>query len=111
MNQLPLDEAAAELHAAAALADARACGDPFSRWTALGGQLRLVAAGLDPAPVTHAEPLATPAAHAAAALDRLDELEAASAPGDLGFWRRHVEHLCEQATRLESDARAPRGNP
>lgn len=111
MNQIPLDAAAAELHAAAALADHRADGDPFSPWTALGGQLRLVAAGLDPAPATHARLRKTLGGHTAAALERLDELDVSSKPADLAFWRRHVEHLHGQATRLEGDTENRRSNP
>lgn len=111
MNQVPLDAAAAELHAAAALADHRAGGDPFSPWTALGGQLRLVAAGLDPAPVMHTRPRKTLGGHTAAALERLDDLNADSRPTDLDFWRQHLEHLHEHATRLEGDPELPRSNP
>lgn len=111
MNLIPLDAASAELHAGAALADQRADGDPFSPWTALGGQLRLVAAGLDPAPLTHARLRKTLGEHTAAALDRLDELNASCRPADLDFWRRHLEHLHEQASRLDARAGDPRSNP
>ena len=110
MNHIPLDLAAAELHAAAALADHHAGGDLFSPWTALSGQLRLVAAGLDPAPVANAQPRPTAGSHIGAALDRLDDLDAESRPTDLDFWRRHVKHLHAQATRFEGRTEMPRGN-
>ena len=109
MSQLPLDAAAAELYAAAGLADARAGGDPFSPWFALAGQLRLVAAGLEPAPATTAPSRLSPAAHTAAALERVAELDSGSRPEDLGSWRRHVEHLHNRATQLDTPVTTPQG--
>ncbi len=100
MNQPHLDAAAAELRGAADLADARADRDPFSPWAALAGQLRLVAAGLDPAPATVATTRLTPASHTAAALVQLDRLHEPSEPEDVDFWRRQVEDLHERAVDL-----------
>lgn len=110
MNPLPLDDAAAELHAAAVLADTRAGGDRFNPWTALAAQLRLVAAGLHPALTTQRPRRDTPAAHVAAALDRLDTADPATT-SDLEFWRRHVEQLREHAARLEASTGLPQGTP
>ena len=45
-TRLRLEVAATELHRAAAHADLAGDGDPFSPWTALAGQIRLVAAGI-----------------------------------------------------------------
>ena len=109
MSQLPLDAAAAELHSAADLADARAEGDPFSPWFALARQLRLVAAGIEPAPETTAPSRLSPAAHTAAALERVNELDSGSEPEDLAFWRRHMEHLHKRATQLGAPGTMPQG--
>ncbi|WP_347351223.1 hypothetical protein [Intrasporangium sp.] len=106
---LPADQAAAELHAAAVLADTRAHRDPFSPWTALAAQLRLVAAGLHPAPATLAPRRDTIAGHVAAALERLDTPGPEPAEEDAGLWRGHLTHLREQAVRLDAAAGQPRG--
>ncbi len=110
MRPLPLDAAAAELHAAAVLADTRAAGDPFNPWISLAAQLRLVAAGLHPAPITQPPRRDTPAAYVTAALDQLTTADHDAAT-DLTFWRRHVERLHEHAARLEAPTGHPQGTP
>jgi hypothetical protein len=109
MHLPPTDHAAAELHAAAHLADARAGGDPFNPWTALAAQLRLVAAGLDPAPPAPVPHRDSAGAHVTAALDQLDTADAGTGVVDPAFWRRHVEHLQAETDRLETTASQPQG--
>lgn len=112
MRPLPLDAAAAALHAAAVLADALAAGDPFNPWTALAAQLRLVAAGLHPAPTTQPPRCDTPAAYVTAALDQLTTADpGAAGDTDLAFWRRHVQQLHEHAVRLEAHTGQPQDTP
>jgi hypothetical protein len=109
VRQLSLGAAAAELRSAASLADARAAGDLFSPWFALAGQLRLVAAGLDPTSETSAPSRLTLAAHTAAALDHLDKFGPRSAQEDLESWRRHAQRLHIRATQLSQPTDAPEG--
>ncbi|AXG14522.1 hypothetical protein [Intrasporangium calvum] len=109
MNQPPLDAASAELRCAADLADLRAGSDPFSAWTALAGQLRLIAAGLAPSAATDVPTRLTAVAHTAAALEHLDHVDPTADQDDLTFWRQQVEDLHERATRLASSSTDERG--
>lgn len=111
MSLIPLDEAAAELHAAAVIADGHSVGDPFSPWTALAAQLRLVAAGLDPTPVTRPQHRDLATRHVTAALDLLDSVLRSAGFMDLAFWHRHVEHLHTETARLEATLSHRQGTP
>src|SRR4051812_9376624 len=96
-----LDRASAELHCAADQAEARAEGNPLDPWSAMAGTARLLAAAINPMPVTLPVQAAGLHEHFTAALDALDQMSAADAPLDLPFWRAHVVDLCANAHTLE----------
>lgn len=97
-----LDRASAELHCAADAAEARAQGNPMDPWSAMAGTVRLLAAAINPMPVTWPVQVAGLHEHFTAALDALDELSAVDAPLDLTFWRAHIADLSINAHTLET---------
>lgn len=100
-----LDRACVELHCAADQAEAQAQGNPLNPWSAMAGTVRLLAAALNPMPMT--PPVAAASAlqdHFTAALAVLDQLASADAPQDLPFWRAHIADLRANAQMLELGA-------
>lgn len=99
-----LNHASAELHCAADQAEARAHGNPLNPWSAMAGTVRLLAAALNPMPVTALVEASGLHEHFVAALAALDELASADAPQDLPFWRAHIVDLKANAQMLELGA-------
>lgn len=105
MSPMTLPEtAAAELQAAADLADQHADGNPLDPWSALAGIIRLVASGLDPFGDSETVEEADLQAHLTTALGALDRLSTQEAPSDIEFWRAHVHDLIRDARTLQARA-------
>lgn len=77
-----LETAAAELQAAADLADQHADGNPLDPWSAMAGTIRLVASGLDPFGGRRIVAQASLRGHLASAIAALDRLPARDASSD-----------------------------
>jgi len=104
-----LDRVSAELHCAADQAEARANGNPLDPWSAMAGTVRLLAAALNPMPVTTTVAPSGLHEHFVTALAALDDLASADAPPDLPFWRAHIADLRANAQMLElGDISAPK---
>lgn len=99
-----LNHASAELRCAADQAEVRAQGNPLNPWSAMAGTVRLLAAALNPMPVTAHVEASGLHEHFVAALAALDELASADAPQDLPFWRAHIADLKANAQMLELGA-------
>lgn len=88
------------------LADQHGQDDVFSGWAALADQIRLVAAGLDPAAVPHrTAPWPTVNDCLTAALDALERVTGPDGPDgltDLGLWEWHLREVRDLTTQLEA---------
>lgn len=98
----PLEHAAAELQAAAALATHRAQGNPLDPWSAMAGTIQLIAAGLDPMTPTEHAAGTDLHGHLQAALEALDQVPDKDSPIDFPFWRAHVLDLAANARTLDA---------
>jgi len=96
--QVPVVLALTHLHTAADRAEALAGGDIFSAWSALAGQIRLVAGVIDPTVYPLQRP-STSSVHncLTRAIDALDE---ASAEPDVLIWVWQVGELRRLAGQL-----------
>ena len=97
-QQDPAVRALTHLHTAADKAEALAEGDVYSAWSALAGQIRLVAGAIDPT-VYPIQPPSTSSVHDCLTW-ALDALEAAPAGPDLLMWIWHVSELRRLADQL-----------
>lgn len=103
-----LEDAAAQLRCAAAIAEHRAQGNPLDPWSAMAGTIRLIAASLDPMPAALVMRVLDLQDHLEAALAALERIPASDAPTDFAFWHAHVADLGTNAHML--DARTPGTN-
>lgn len=87
----PVADALTHLHTAADTAETLAAGGIFSPWSALAGQIRLVAGTID-STVWHLQSPSTSSIHDTLT-QALDALDAAPADTDVLIWIWHVSEL------------------
>lgn len=97
-EQGPAVRALTQLHTAADNAEAIAGGDIFSAWSALAGQIRLVAGAIDPTAYA-IQPPSTSSVHDCLT-QAIDALGEASAGPDVLIWIWHVSELRRLADQL-----------
>ena len=104
--------AAAELVQAAILADQYSAGEPYSPWTALAGQIRLIAAQLTAAPAHPPNRQRRVGEHVAVARSALSTVapqSTAAVRTDLDDWLEDLDDLSQLIAALDEPA-AP-GDP
>jgi len=98
-----VDEAVQSLHAAADRADVLGSADVLSAWGAMAGQIRLVAAGLDPLSVpTVRRPWTSVDDCLTAALEAMDRIGPHDGADDLALWEWHIQEIRGLVERLSA---------